>query len=114
MPDEQIIDDERIEQSFDIKVNFLSTLPKIIGIDESITININPGTTISDLLDILVEKLGESFIKVKNAVKSNDNKAFGDAIVILINGRNISAHEGLETILNKGDEVTMFVPLGGG
>jgi len=35
-------------------------------------------------------------------------------LVILINGRNIGKLSGLDTVLNEGDQVTLFPPAAGG
>ncbi|MHA1269225.1 MAG: MoaD/ThiS family protein [Candidatus Helarchaeota archaeon] len=112
--DDQVVEDHGQEQIFDVRVSFLSTLPKMIGCSENITISVRPGNTILNLLDLLVDKIGGSFIKIKDTIINSDNRTFGDAIVILMNGRNISAYNGLETIIKKGDELTFFIPFGGG
>ena len=114
MTNDQVLNNRNINQNFEVTVNFLSTLPEIIESKAEITVNINLGTTISNLLDLLVEKIGISFIKIKEAIESNDDIIFGDPIVILMNGRNISAYDGLETIIKQNDDITMFIPIGGG
>jgi len=114
MSNEQTDYDTRTSETFEVTINFLSTLPKILGVKERINIKLKNGSNIIDLFDKLIEEVSVSFKKIKDALITDNYKEFGDNIVILLNGKNISAYEGLETIINENDEITMFIPLGGG
>lgn len=71
-------------------------------------VTIKEGTTIGQLLDKICEiyRLRELLFDENNVLLPHNQ--------IMINGRNMKFLEGLETILNNGDEIALFPPAAGG
>ncbi len=64
---------------------------------------------IRDVLSALVEKEGEA---LKGIVENDLSPAKG--CVVLVNGRNISSLQNVETRVHDGDEITLTVMMAGG
>ena len=90
-----------------IQVKTFATFRSCIRKDFSI--DIPDGTSVRDLL----ERLTDSRSELYNMLFESSG-VLKDYINILINGRNISFIDGLETVLEEGDLVAMFPPVGGG
>ncbi|MFX0206922.1 MAG: ubiquitin-like small modifier protein 1 [Candidatus Hodarchaeota archaeon] len=91
-----------------ITVKFFATLRKTVK-DKEIMLEVEEGTTILHLLEIIVNiypSLHDQIFNVKTELR--------EWIKILINGRNIIFLNGLKTELNYGDEVALFPPVAGG
>lgn len=65
---------------------------------------------VRDLLNHLENMYGEDF---KNAIFDNQGN-FNKGIVLMVNGRNIMACEGLNMKLGEGDSLLIFPPAVGG
>ncbi|MCD4765417.1 MAG: MoaD/ThiS family protein [Methanosarcinales archaeon] len=66
------------------------------------------GSDLRELIDILIGKydgLGELIIK---------NGEIHPFIHVMVNGISVKDKDGLDTVLNDGDEITLFPPVSGG
>jgi len=66
------------------------------------------GSDLRELIDILIGKydgLGELIIK---------NGEIHPFIHVMVNGFSVKDKDGLDTVLNDGDEITLFPPVSGG
>jgi sulfur-carrier protein len=66
------------------------------------------GSDLRELIDILIGKydgLGELIIK---------NGEIHPFIHVMVNGISVKNKDGLDTVLNDGDEITLFPPVSGG
>jgi molybdopterin synthase sulfur carrier subunit len=88
-----------------LSVKFIGALRHISGKTE-LTVNYQKGTSLKDLLTELSQELPE-LKKTFNDQQLNDSRSNS---LILVNGREISVLNGLETKLNDGDEI-VFVPV---
>ena len=66
--------------------------------------------TLGELLAQLAQRYGAPF---RHAVLTGDD-ALGEAVIILVNGRNVVHLRGLETPLADDDEVSIFPLVAGG
>jgi molybdopterin synthase sulfur carrier subunit len=82
-----------------VKVKFFATLRNITGKREEFV----EGKTVGDILQKLYDKYGEDF---KKELKKRS--------MILVNEKNIEHMEGLKTMVNENDEISIFPPAGGG
>ena len=92
-----------------IKITFLSFIASITG--EKITdINITAGTTIEQLLEMLVSRYGQEFEdRVYNIVDGLNR-----FVMVLVNGIDMRSLNGLETILEPGCEIQLLPAIAGG
>jgi molybdopterin synthase sulfur carrier subunit len=68
-----------------------------------------PGTTVSELLDVLIARYGPAMRGVLYP-----QGAFSELMSILVNGRNMSHLGGLDTMLKDGDIVSVLPITAGG
>ncbi|MFW9971795.1 MAG: MoaD/ThiS family protein [Candidatus Odinarchaeota archaeon] len=92
-----------------IKVSFLSLLVDIIGKNE-ITLFVNSNSTITEFLESLRTSLGEIF---EEYIFDTNNK-LSKYIIIGLNGKDIRKFDGLNTIINDGDELSFLPAIAGG
>ncbi len=90
-----------------INIKFLTRFLEITGERTTQIDNVN---NISGLIDELSNKYGKEF----NEVLWDDNGALRDYLKIMLNGEDIREINGLETLLNDGDQVVMFQTIAGG
>ncbi len=88
-----------------LSIKFIGALRHISG-KTQLTINYQERITLKDLLAKLSEELPK-LEKTFSEQQLNDSRSNS---LILVNGREISVLEGLETRLNDGDEI-VFVPV---
>lgn len=75
------------------------------------------GATLSDLVGLLEQKYLFSFydiIQMDKITEQNPYVQRSAKIMLLLNGRNISFLEGLDTLLHDGDDLFFLSPVGGG
>lgn len=92
-----------------VNLKFLASIREIAGAHE-IQFEINPGSTVESLLEILESRFGAEF---KEAV----GKPFEDKnpkIMFIVNGRDIDFLKGPRTELKEGDTVVLIPPVAGG
>ncbi|MFX0004693.1 MAG: MoaD/ThiS family protein [Candidatus Hodarchaeota archaeon] len=92
-----------------VKISFLSLLVDIIGKDELI-LSINENSTIRDVLVKLRSRLGKNFEGSIFNIKDKLNKY----IILGLNGQDIRKFDGLETVINDGDELSFLPAIAGG
>ncbi len=71
-------------------------------------VSLKKGALLSELVKRMAQGRGE---KIKNLLIDPDNNQISPAVAILLNGKMV--HQ-LETPLQDGDEVTLFVGIAGG
>lgn len=89
----------RLEVSF----SFKRELPAALGVD------LPEGATVLDALHALVDRfpdVGARLFRTDGQVRRHINA--------LVNGGNVTAKKGFETILHDGDRLTLLPPVGGG
>ena len=83
-----------------LKIRIIGLIERIIG--EKIEIEVPEGINVSDLARILFETFREKIEREKVEIAFKD---FHAQNLILVNGKEISALEGLGTILKDNDEI---------
>lgn len=91
-----------------VTVIFYANLRDLTGKKGPMEFDIEEGATVSELLD---ELFLEPIIK---EVMLDENQEVKSDITILRNGREIRFLEGIETVLESGDEVSIFPLVAGG
>ena len=87
------------------------TFKEIIG-EQVVDFPDDNAKTLSDLLSILANHLEEDF---KELIFDNQRGSLADHVAVIVNGRSYrNLPDGLETLLQDGDEVSIFPPLAGG
>lgn len=82
-------------------------LSEIAG-GRTVTVDAEPGDTVGDALDALLEAHPD----LRDRIMDEDGLA--DHINVLVNGSNVAHEDGLETELSAGDELALFPPVSGG
>jgi len=82
-------------------------LAEIAG-DRVIEVDVDPGDTVGDALDALLEAHPDLRDRVI------EDGEIADHINVLRNGRNVIHGEGLDATLTEGDELALFPPVSGG
>jgi molybdopterin synthase sulfur carrier subunit len=98
------------EGSISVNVNFLGPSQDDVGKGKMV-IGLDYNSTLKDLLKKLANKIGPKF---KDFVFDPSSNILNENVAIIVNGRHITALDGLETPMSSGDEVSIFPPLGGG
>ncbi len=87
-----------------LTLKFIGALRQISG-KTQLTVNFEEGMSLKDL----VAKMSPEMPQLQKALSDQLNDSRSNALV-LINGREISVLNGLETKLNEGDEI-VFIPV---
>ncbi|MFB6269333.1 MAG: ubiquitin-like small modifier protein 1 [Halobacterium sp.] len=80
-----------------------------VGGDRRITVDVDDGATVGDALDALLADrpaLEDRILTEDGDVREHIN--------ILRNGENVRREQGLDTVLEPGDELALFPPVSGG
>jgi molybdopterin synthase sulfur carrier subunit len=88
-----------------VKIRSIFYLKEILGSKE-IEITLREDSTVSDVIQFLIEKYGK---KIEEVIKNPDG-SFNLLLTIFVNGRQIDLIKGLETKLKNGDIVS-FIPI---
>jgi molybdopterin synthase sulfur carrier subunit len=91
------------------KIIFLSVLMDITGNEETM-ISIDENSTIMDLLNKLINLFGNEFENTIFEKSELQNKY----IIIGINGKDVRSLNGLNTIIQNGDEISIMPAIAGG
>ncbi len=91
-----------------MKVKIFATLRQVAGTKET-DIEVAPGETVGDLLKRLVER----YPKLKGRLFDEAGE-LQKSIHVFIRGRDIRLKEGLDTVIEEGDELALFPPVAGG
>lgn len=82
-------------------------LAEIAG-GRTVDVDVDPGDTIGDALDALLESRPD----LRDRVLEGDELA--DHVNLLHNGADVDQEDGLDTTLEAGDEIALFPPVSGG
>lgn len=94
-----------------VVVRFIGVHRSTVG-KESIEVNIGKGEKIVDLVKEVLHRIDKTELQ-KTLMDSELNDPRPNN-VILVNGREINSLNGLETVLQEGDEITLIPLIHGG
>jgi len=83
-------------------------LAEIAG-DRVIAVDSDPGDTVGDALDALLD----AYPALRDRVLDEDG-GVADHVNVLRNGRSVHYDDGLDAVLSEGDELALFPPVSGG
>lgn len=95
-----------------VKLHTILTIKKILG-QGKIDFSLPDGSTVEDLLSILVERWGELSSHLSEP-EGEDMPPHIRVTRIMVNGRDIAFLNGRETVLKDGDEVLVLPIVSGG
>lgn len=90
-----------------LRVKYTAQLKKAVGTGEE-TIEVNEGTQIKELLNLLFQQKREAFVNIV----FNAEGVFLDTVLLILNGQQI-VFDYPEVLIEK-DEVTIMSPIAGG
>lgn len=93
-----------------VKVYAIMELKKILG-QRELEIFMPTGSTVKDLLSLMVNKWGES---LSNHLFKTGTSSLFPHIRLMVNGRSIEFLNGMDTVLQDGDEFSMLPLVAGG
>jgi len=93
-----------------VKIHTILDIKKIIGSRE-VELSLPRGSSVNTLLRCMVDTWGEALAAY--LFDPQTSKLFVH-IRIMVNGRDIRFLDGLQTVLNAGDEILVLPPVGGG
>jgi len=92
-----------------VKIIFLSVLVDITQIEE-LTLHIDDGSNIKNMLEQLSSKFGKKFEDLIFKASENLSKY----VIVTINGKDIRTLEGLNTKIQLDDEISFIPAIAGG
>lgn len=95
--------------SVNVQVNFLGIYQRIAG-KKSVQLKLKKHSTIRNAL-IELEKISQEFKQVLIDSQLDENRA---KAIILVDGKEISVLQGLETKINQSEEITLIPMVHGG
>jgi len=93
-----------------VKVYTILALKKILG-QREFEVSIAPGSTVKDLLSWMVNRWGD---KLSSHLFQSGSDRLLPHIRLMVNGRGIEFLNGMETVLQDGDEFLMLPLVTGG
>lgn len=93
-----------------IQVHTILSLRELVGGNKKQIIEIEEVATVASALKKLSELYGEPF---QNKI-FDDDRNINPGIAMFVNGRVIGVLQGLDTVLEEGDELLLFPPVSGG
>ena len=93
-----------------VKVKFFALVRELTGKREEI-VDLNDQATVRTLLGKLVEEYG---VKFRDYILDPASKEPRGHIQFLMDGRNITLMQGLDTALKEGTSLAILPPVGGG
>jgi MoaD family protein len=93
----------------EITVHYFTILRELTGKRQE-KIKMKEGSTVKDMLAVLVEKYGERFKRYVSPPKGKK----GLQLVLLLNNQDITQLDGSKTTLHNGDTVSLILPIAGG
>lgn len=94
----------------EVKVKTILSVIHLLGGRKEQIIQLDENTTVFNLLNHLTSLYG---IELMNKL-FDDKGNIKRGIAMFVNGRNIFALDGMDTLLNNEDEFLIFPPVGGG
>lgn len=96
--------------SINVQINFLGIYQRIAG-KKSVQLKLEKQSTIRKAVTELAEKVSEEF---KQVLIDSELEGQRPKALILVNGKEISVLEGLETKINQAKEITLIPMVHGG
>lgn len=96
----------------EINIKTISTYVKLLGGFKEHKIKLKENSRIKELIDMLIELFGDDL--KETLFDGYELRKVKRGISMFVNGRNIFALDGLDTILKSGDEILILPPIGGG
>ncbi len=93
----------------EVEVRYYAMLREIAG-KRFERVALPEGSTVRDLIDLLVERYGEGF---ERYIYDGEKRVRG-YLSYMLNGVNINSLEGFETPIRDGDILSLLPPIGGG
>lgn len=97
-------------QLIKVKVHAILGLKQIIGQSE-VQISIQEGSSLQDLLSLMVERLGT---ELSSRLFESDGISLLPYNRIMVNGRDLAFLDGIKTVLHDQDEIHIIPPVAGG
>ena len=94
-----------------VTVDYLGYIKGLIGVTQAELIELQPKTSVRNLLDTLAKKHGETFRKVIYEPGNTDLKS---NFILSVNGLLLNQLKGLDTTLKKDDKVILMPIVSGG
>jgi molybdopterin synthase sulfur carrier subunit len=91
-----------------MEVKVYATLRIKIG-QPKITVNAGPGDTVRDAIREVLERY-----PILTADVMSDDTELANHVNIFLNGRNVRLLDGLDTVIQNGQRLDLFPPVGGG
>jgi molybdopterin synthase sulfur carrier subunit len=92
-----------------VTFKFIGSLRSMSG-KSKFTLNLEDNVPLSEV----IKKVADKLPKLSRALIDSDREIVSSNALILVNGKDISVLDGLETLLKDGDEVTLVPVLHGG
>ncbi|MEM3506389.1 MAG: MoaD/ThiS family protein [Candidatus Bathyarchaeia archaeon] len=94
-----------------VNIRFATYMRDFIGGKKEVALELPPSSTIKTLIEELSNRFEKSF---KEKIIDSKTGKLQQHVIILVNGREITFLNGLETTLNDNDEVAFIPPFAGG
>ena len=92
-----------------MKVRVFGTLRSIVGDSKELEVHVDGTSTAGEMLS----QLAVTYPGLKDKVLGEGQNLRG-GVNILVNGRSVRFLDGLRTLVEEGDELALFPPIGGG
>lgn len=92
-----------------MKVRVFGTLRSVVGASKEIEVCVDGKSSVHKVLDQLITAYPGLAEKVLG-----EGEELRGGVTIFVNGRSVRFLDGLSTLLEEGDELALFPPLGGG
>jgi len=99
-----------MSEAIRIKINTILALKKVLG-QREFEVSLPPGSTVKDLISWMIDKWGDNLSP--HLFKPGSDSLLPH-IRLMINGRSIEFLNGMETVLQDGDEFLMLPLVAGG
>jgi molybdopterin converting factor small subunit len=96
-------------EAITVKVRSIALLRSLLGQGE-LDVNLSRGADVAGLMSILIERSEGLAPYLAEPVE----KSAHEPLRVMVNGRDIAALGGRQTVLQDGDEVLLMIPIAGG
>ncbi len=91
-----------------MKVKLFATLRLLVG-EREVEVSAGPGDSVRKVLTELVDK----YPALRQEIFQDDG-SLQERVHVFLNGRDVRYLDGLDTVVQEGDELRIFPPVGGG